>query len=188
MIRAPKWADGLAAGAINANCSPAIVAESVGAALLDGDRGLGPVVASHAVDLASTKARAIGIGVVAVRRASHIAMLQYYVDKMARSGLIGITMTNTESGVAPFGGIDKILGTNPIAIGIPSRSLPLILDMSTSQVARGKIVVAKSRGERIPDHWAIDGAGQPTTDPDEALAGGSTSHRRPQGFGPVHDG
>jgi len=171
VIRVPKWADGLKTGAINAHCAPSIIKETPSAAWMDGDLGLGPVVASIASKLAAQKAREAGIGLVSVCRASHIAMLQYYTEALASEGLIGAVMTNTESGVAPYGGVDKILGTNPLSIAVPGRDGPIVLDMSTSHVARGKIVVAKSRGEEIPAGWAIDNEGRPTKDPDAALAG-----------------
>ena len=171
VVRVLKWAGGLKAGAINSRCQPHVVRETLGTALLDGDRGLGPVVAKVANDLTAKKAQEIGIGMVSVRRASHIGMLQYYPERLASKGFIGVVMSNTESGMAPFGGIDKILGTNPLSIAVPTRDGPMVLDMSTSQVARGKIVIAKNRGQRIPEGWAIDEHGRPTTDPDAALAG-----------------
>jgi L-2-hydroxycarboxylate dehydrogenase (NAD+) len=171
VIRVLKWAEGLKTGAINPRPAPRIVKQSEGSALVDGDCGLGPVVADMAVNLVAGKARNCGIAMVSIFRASHIAMLQYYTRNLVRDRLVGIVMTNTESGMAPFGGIDKILGTNPVSIGVPGRAAPLILDMSSSQVARGKIVIAKSCGERIPDGWAIDSEGRPTNDPDAALEG-----------------
>ena len=171
VVRIPKWANGLKVGAMNARCVPSIIKETASTGWMDGDLGLGPVVAIVATKLAAAKARATGVGLVSVRRASHIAMLQYYTEALASEGLIGIVMTNTESGVAPFGGIDMIFGTNPLSIAAPGRIGSILLDMSTSQVARGKIVVAKNRGEQIPQGWAIDSKGRPTTDPDAALAG-----------------
>ena len=171
VVRVPKWVIGLKFGAINPSCNPHVIHETLGAALVDGDRGLGPVVARVACKLVAKKAREAGIGMVSVRRASHIAMLQFYPELLASEGLIGAVMSNTESGMAPFGGIDKILGTNPLSIGIPGRSGSIVLDMSTSQVARGKIVIAKNRGQQIPEGWAIDIGGRPTTDPDAALKG-----------------
>lgn len=171
VIRAPKWIQGITAGGINPRCAPKILRESPAMALLDGDRGLGCIVAHVAVDHALEKAKRVGVAVVSVRRASHIGMLQLYAERMALEWMIGIVMTNTEPGMAPYGGVDKVLGLNPICIGIPTQSLPMVLDMSTSIVARGKIVVAQSRGEPIPEGWAIDAGGEATTDPAEALRG-----------------
>jgi L-2-hydroxycarboxylate dehydrogenase (NAD+) len=183
VVRVLKWVIGLKSGAINARCKPQVIRETSGTGLVDGDRGLGPVVAKVANELVAKKAREVGIGMISVRRASHIGMLQFYPERLAFDGLIGVVMSNTESGMAPFGGIDKILGTNPLAIGIPSRNGLMVLDMSTSQVARGKIVIAKNRGQQIPEGWAIDKDGQPTTDPDAALAGALLPAGGPKGSG-----
>ena len=171
VVRVPQWVKGLKAGAINARCAPKVMRETPATALIDGDLGLGPVVAMAALECAAGKAREAGIGMVSVRRASHIGMLQYYTRHLAAQGLIGMAMTNTESGVAPFGGIDPVLGTNPVSCAVPAPGAPIVLDMSTSVVARGKIVLARQRGEAIPEGWAIDTEGNPTTDPEAALAG-----------------
>ena len=171
VVRIPQWVKGLEAGAINARCDPKVIRETPATALIDGDLGLGPVVAMVALECAAGKAREAGIGMVSVRRASHIGMLQYYTRHLAARGLIGMAMTNTAPGVAPFGGIDPVLGTNPLSCAVPTPGAPIVLDMSTSVVARGKIVLARRRGEAIPEGWAIDAEGNPTTDPKAALAG-----------------
>lgn len=171
VIRIPKWVLGLETGAINPLCKVKTIKHLAGGAVLDGDRGLGPVVGVIASRIAMFKAKDTGISAVSIRRASHIGMLGYYTELIAKEGMIGICMTNTEPGMAPFGGAEKILGTNPISIGIPSRNNPLILDMSTSVVARGKIVLAKEKGESIPEGWAVNRNGEITTDPAEALEG-----------------
>ena len=183
VVRVPKWVIGLESGAINARCAPRVIRETANAALVDGDRGLGPVVAKVATALVAEKARGAGIAMVSVRRASHIAMLQYYPEVLAAQGLIGVVMSNTEAGVAPYGGIDKVLGTNPLSIGVPGRSGPIVLDMSTSHVARGRIVVARNRDEQIPEGWAIDDQGRPTRDPDAALLGALLPAAGAKGFG-----
>ena len=100
-----------------------------------------------------------------MRKASHIGILQYYSQWLAENGVIGIVLTNTEPGVAPFGSRQQILGTNPLTISVPSAGTPYLVDMSTSVAARGKIVNALERGESIPDGWAIDEKGNPTTNP-----------------------
>ncbi len=171
VIRIPKWANGLEAGAISPIAKVETIRETDASALLDGGRALGPVVAIKASEMAILKARSVGIAIVVLRKASHIGMLGYYTEYMAKRGVIGLCMTNTESGMAPFGTSDKILGTNPLSIGVPTREFPMILDMSTSVVARGKIVVAMENGEKIPLGWALNKDGDPTTDPKEALDG-----------------
>ncbi len=171
VVRIPGWVEGLEAGAINAGCAPRIVRETAGSALMDGDRGLGPVVATAACACAAGKAKQAGIGMASVRGASHIGMLQYYTLDLAAGGLIGVAMTNTEPGMAPHGGIDRVIGTNPLSVAIPGREAPVVLDMSTSVAARGRIVLARDRGEEIPAGWAVDSEGNPTTDPAAALEG-----------------
>lgn len=171
VIRIPKWVSGLEIGAINPMTKVETVRETAASAFLDGGNALGPVVGVKASDMAIHKAKLVGIGIVIIRKASHIGMLGYYTEYMSRQGVIGICMTNTESGMAPFGTSDKILGTNPLSIGVPTRTWPMILDMSTSVVARGKIVTAMENGETIPMGWALNKDGDPTTDPKEALEG-----------------
>jgi len=171
VIRIPKWTTGLDAGAISTAANVETVRETKASAYLDGGSALGPVVGIKASDMAIAKAKEVGIGIILTRKASHLGMLGYYTEYMAKQGVIGICMTNTESGVAPFGTADKILGTNPLSIGVPARDRPMILDISTSVVARGKIVVAMENGEKIPLGWALNKHGEPTTDPKEALEG-----------------
>ncbi len=171
VIRIPKWTTGLDVGAINPIARVQTIRSTEASAFLDGGRALGPVVAIKASDLAIDKAKSVGIGIIVIRKASHIGMLGYYTEYMAKRGVIGICMTNTESGMAPFGSIEKILGTNPLSIGVPAHDRPMILDMSTSVVARGKIVVAMENGEQIPMGWALNKDGNPTADPKEALEG-----------------
>lgn len=183
VIRIPKWTAGLEAGAINPLCKVKTIKETAAGAILDGDRGLGPVVGVTASNIAIFKAKEAGICAVSVKRASHIGMLAYYPELMTNKGVIGICMTNTEPGVAPFGGAEKVLGTNPMAIGIPSRDSPLILDMSTSVVARGKIVLALEKGEAIPEGWAMNRDGEITKDPREALDGALLPIGGPKGSG-----
>lgn len=183
VIRIPKWALGLDSGALNAECAPVVIREKGATAMILGDRGLGPVVARQATDIVLQNAKEYGIGLVSVRKASHIGILQYYSQWLAENGVIGIVMTNTESGVAPFGSRQPILGTNPLTISVPSAGDPYLVDMSTSVVARGKIVNALERGESIPEGWAVDKNGSPTTDPAAALAGALLPSGGPKGSG-----
>ncbi|HAA91313.1 MAG TPA: sulfolactate dehydrogenase [Rhodospirillaceae bacterium] len=183
VIRIPKWVVGLDCGALKAECSPIVIREKGATAMIFGDRGLGPVVGRQATDMVLQKAKEFGIGLVSVRKASHIGILQYYSQWLAENGVIGIVMTNTESGVAPFGSRQSILGTNPLTISVPSAGEPYLVDMSTSVVARGKIVNALERGESIPEGWAVDKDGKPTTDPAAALAGALLPAGGPKGSG-----
>tara|TARA_Y100001960_G_scaffold327064_1_gene412620 strand:- start:610 stop:1650 length:1041 start_codon:yes stop_codon:yes gene_type:complete len=183
VIRIPKWVVGLDSGALKPVCIPEVINDQGATAMIHGDHGLGPVVAKQATSTVLDKAREFGIGLVSVRKASHIGILQYYSQWLAENGVIGIVMTNTESGVAPFGSRQKILGTNPLTIAVPSGGEPYLVDMSTSVVARGKIVNALERGENIPLGWAVDQDGNPTTDPQAALNGALLPSGGPKGSG-----
>lgn len=142
-------------------------------ALLDGDAGPGQVVGSEAMQLAVTLAQEHGVGVVGVRNSSHFGIGAFFVEQATRAGMIGMAMSNATPNMPPAGARSRFLGTNPIAIGVPGPTpdQPIILDMATSVVARGKIVMADKHGETIPPGWAITDAGEPTTNAAEALLG-----------------
>ena len=131
---------------------------------VDGQRGLGPVVALKALDAAIPKARENGIAIAAIRNSNHLGAIAFYADYVARQGLTVIGLTISEALVHPFGGRKAMIGTNPIAIGVPAEPEPLVLDMATSLVSMGKIHDHANRGAPIPEGWALDGKGNPTTE------------------------
>jgi LDH2 family malate/lactate/ureidoglycolate dehydrogenase len=172
LVRLPVYARRVKAGAVNARPQIRLHSSGTAAALVDGDNGLGPVVGARAIDAAIDLARQHGTGFVGVRHSNHFGPAGYYVEKAVGQGCIGLAISNAPPNMAPFGGRTRFLGTNPVAVGIPAdREPPLIFDASTSVVARGRIIVAAHTGERIPEGWAIDPEGHPTTDADQALAG-----------------
>jgi LDH2 family malate/lactate/ureidoglycolate dehydrogenase len=141
-------------------------------AVLDGDAGLGQVVGHAAMQLATEIAHELSCGVVAVRHSSHFGIGALFVEQAVAQGLIGIALTNAPANMPPHGGRQRFFGTNPLAIGIPCASEPpVVLDMSTSVVARGKIVMLQKLGLPVPAGWAIDPEGHPTEDTAAALAG-----------------
>lgn len=150
-----------------------IVEERAATALLDAGNGWGQIAASRAMRLATEKARTTGIGAVSVARSNHFGVAGHYVELATEAGCIGVAMTNASPAMAPFNAKAALLGTNPIAFGVPvAGAAPVILDMSSSLVARGRIRRAYKEGaERIPEGWAVDADGLPTTDPAAALAG-----------------
>jgi L-2-hydroxycarboxylate dehydrogenase (NAD+) len=150
---------------------------------VDGQDGLGPFVAESALDRAVPALKARGIVAVAIRNTSHIGMIGYYCERKARQGLVCIALTTTEALVHPHGGLERLVGTNPIAIGIPSDPEPFVFDMATSTSAMGKILASKHRGESIPHGWAVDADGNSTTSPDEALKGALTPAAGAKGYG-----
>lgn len=153
-------------------------------ATLDGNNGLGPVAAYKALDLAMAKAEAFGVGMVALRNTNNIGALGCITGAAARRGFLAIVTTNGNPSVAPFGAAEPYFGTNPISIAAPRGGLePLVLDMSSSLVARGKIRLASLSGKEIPLGWAIDAEGNPTTDPKKALKGCLLPLGGPKGSG-----
>ncbi|MHB1131183.1 MAG: Ldh family oxidoreductase [Chloroflexota bacterium] len=156
---------GLREGVINPRAQPRVVHETPSTALFDGDGGLGVIVATKAMELAIAKARQVGSGFVAVTNSRHFGMSAHYTLMAVEQDMIGLAMTNTVPNVAPAGGIEGRLGTNPIAVAAPAgEEAPFSMDMATSAVAAGKLRLARIRGQNIPEGWAIDAAGNPTSD------------------------
>ncbi len=149
-----------------------VVRERPGTALLDGGNGLGQVVAHRAMDMAIAKAEATGAGWVAVRNSNHFGAAGYFALRAAARDMIGIIGTNGPAAVAPFGGRAPMLSTNPLAFAVPAgQEPPVLLDMATTVVSRGRILLYAKKGLDIPPTWALDEAGQPTTSAREALKG-----------------
>jgi len=182
MVRLPVYARRIQAGVVKARPDIRLVPSGTAAAVIDGDNGPGPVVAARAMEAAIDLARKHGTGVVGVRHSNHFGPAGYYVEKAIGQGCIGMAISNAPPNMAPFGGRSRFLGTNPMAIGIPAgQEDPLIFDASTSVVARGKIIVASHTQQPIPEGWAIDTAGYPTADPEQALAGAMLPFGGPKG-------
>ena len=141
------------------------VKETETTAVLDGGNGMGMIVSHRAMLLAMDKARQHGLGAVAVRNSSHFGIAGYYPHMAVRQGMVGISMTNAHPSTAPTFGVQPLLGTNPIAIGVPSdEPFPFLFDASTSVVPRGKIEVAARAKKPVPAGWAIGQDGQAITD------------------------
>ena len=182
MVRLPVYAGRVRAGVVKARPDIHVRNTGTASALVDGDNGLGPVVGAHAMDAAIRLARERGTGFVGVRHSNHFGPAAYYVERAVDQGCIGLAISNAPPNMAPFGGKTRFLGTNPVAIGVPAgEEPPLIFDASTSVVARGKIIVAAHANQRIPEGWAVDPDGFPTTDAGEALAGAVLPFGGPKG-------
>ena len=174
VARLSTYVELLGAGRINAKPRPRVVRESASTATLDGDNGLGLVVGPRANDLAMEKADKAGTGWVSVCNTNHYGIAGYYPLRALERDMIGWSMTNSSRGVAPLWGGERMLGTNPIAIAFPGlEEPPIVVDMATSAVAYGKIEIAQRMGKTIPEGWAIDSEGRPTTDPAAMTAGGA---------------
>lgn len=182
LLRLPRFLRGVEYGNVDPAGEIRVVAERGGAAAIAGGSRLGPVVASEAVAEALDRAAEYGVGAVGVHDSNHLGMLGYYTDELRRAGYVGIAMTNTEPAMPPHGGAEPVLGTNPIAVGLPTDP-PFNLDMSTSAIARGTIERKKEAGESLPEGVALDSAGNPTTDPSAALEGTILPFGGPKGSG-----
>lgn len=155
------------------NSSPEVTINRPGPAslIVDADDGPGQVATVTAMDAAVEAAGENGVAFASVRNSNHFGTAAYYTQRAAENDCIGFAMTNVGPNVAPFGGIDPFFGTNPLAYSIPTnRGFAITLDMATSVVAKGKIHVAEEEGQSIPDHWAMDRQGNPTTEPEEVHA------------------
>lgn len=160
-------------------------------AVVDGNCGLGFAVTNHATDLAVDKALADGVGAITIRRQSHMGRLGWYAERAAARGVIAFVVADSGRApkvVAPLGGRDRRLGTNPLAFGIPSDLQgPVVLDMATSAVAQGKTRIAKARGELLPSACIVDDDGRLTRDP-HALGEDEGGALLPFGGDQVHKG
>ncbi|MBL7047850.1 MAG: Ldh family oxidoreductase [Candidatus Marinimicrobia bacterium] len=151
---------------------------------LDGGNGLGQVAAEKGMQMSIQKASQNGIGLTLIRNTNHIGVLAYYSALAAKEGMIGICMSSSAAAIAPWGGTEAFFGTNPFSLAAPGTDgFPIVLDMSTSVTARGKIRMAQRKSEKIPFDWAIDKNGIPTNDPNEALNGTLLPIGGPKGYG-----
>ncbi|MDE0634629.1 MAG: Ldh family oxidoreductase [Candidatus Poribacteria bacterium] len=167
VIHLPKYVQELEAGLIQPGAPIETRHESASIAVLDGNWGFGPVIATHAVALAIQKAKQTDISSVAVSRCNEVGRLGGYACLAVDAEMIGLLMVNDHGGgtcVAPHGGIEGRLSTNPIACAVPIEGQnPIVLDMSTSVVASGKIRVKQHRNEALPQGWLINAEGETTT-------------------------
>ena len=162
-----------------------VITESMATALIDGDNGLGHLALKAATDLAISKAKQAGIGWVGVRGGNHAGPAALYVRPQTEAGMAGLcAAVGSANHVAPFGGTDLLLGTNPIAIAFPSAGPdPFVLDMATTVAAVGKIKLLAQRGEPMPGGWMVGRDGRPLTDPAKRNEGFLLPIGGPKGYG-----
>jgi LDH2 family malate/lactate/ureidoglycolate dehydrogenase len=172
LVRLPVYVRNLRDGTADPGAQPEVLRESGGTALVDGQNAMGQVVSARAMELAIAKARQVGVGAVTVRNSNHFGTCAHWALMAAEQGMIGIASTNGSAAMAPTGGLEMLVGNNPLAIAAPSdEPYPVVLDMALTVVARGRIRLAQMNGEAIPLGWGLDKQGQPTTDPAAALTG-----------------
>lgn len=169
VVRLPHYATRLRNGTVKAR--PSISARKTGpsAAVVEGDAGMGQLVAVRAMNEAISLARESGSGAVVARNSSHCGACAWFVEMAVKEGMIGVALTHTDSIMVPPGMKRIFLGSNPIAFGAPGEREPFIVDLSTTHVAWGKILVARQEGKPIPPDWGVDTDGKPTTDPNAAV-------------------
>jgi LDH2 family malate/lactate/ureidoglycolate dehydrogenase len=149
---------------------------------VDGERGLGPVVANAALEALKVKARETGVAIAAIRNSNHIGMLGWYADRVAAEGFTIIALSTSEALVHPWGARRAMLGTNPIAIGVPTGGEPFMMDTATGIVSMGEIHDHAHRKAPIPAHWALDAEGNATTDPEAAKKGSIAPFGQAKGY------
>jgi (2R)-3-sulfolactate dehydrogenase (NADP+) len=172
LSRVPSYAAQARIGKVDGLAVPAVERPRPGAAMIDARNGFAYPALDVAIALLPEMARAAGIAGAAIRRSHHCGAAGHPVERLAEQGLVAMMFANTPAAIAPWGGSIPVFGTNPIAFACPLPGRPpVVVDLALSKVARGNILAAKQKGERIPPGWALDGAGQPTADPDAALAG-----------------
>lgn len=174
VLRLPNYIALWEAGRVNAKPNIQIVHESPSTAVVDGDAGLGLVVAPKAMEIAIQKAKTAGTGWVAVRNSNHYGIAGYHAMKALEHDMVGMAMTNANPLVAPTFSKDRLLGTNPIAVVIPTeKQPPFVADFATTAIARGKLEVLHKKGEKAPDGFVQDKEGKPSTDPNILTQGGA---------------
>jgi L-2-hydroxycarboxylate dehydrogenase (NAD+) len=160
-------------GRLNSTPQVKVIYETPSTAVVDGDRGLGLVVAPKAMEIAMEKAERVGSGWVSVRNSNHFGIAGYHAMMALEKDMIGWTMTNAAPLVAPTFSLDKLLGTNPIAVAVPAlEEPPFVADFASTAVAYGKFEILQRKGLPAPVGWAQDAEGNPTTDSNAVKSGG----------------
>ena len=172
VLRLGWYLDRVRNGVMKPVTTPKFVTDAGSIAVIDGDDGVGHVLTMLATREAVKRAKAHGIAAVGVRNSNHFGTCMYYTLAGARDGCVMQLSSNGGPAMAPWGGRKKMVGTNPWSIAVPAgRHAPFVMDMANTGVARGKIYLAKQKRQPIPLGWAIDSAGEPTTDPQAAIDG-----------------
>jgi LDH2 family malate/lactate/ureidoglycolate dehydrogenase len=183
-FRLPRYVARLRAGGFNPRPDIRVVRQRGASALIDGDNGFGHLVIDRACTLAMETARQQGVAWVGVRMSNHAGAAGVHALRIAEAGLVGIYLAvGNANHMAPWGGTELLLSTNPIAIAIPGDREPVLLDMATTVAAYGKVKLAADRGEMMPEGWMIDRQGNPLTDPTRAEGGSLLPIGGPKGFG-----
>jgi len=174
MSRVPFYCGMLRKGRADGAAQPAMVADRAAVCLIDNRDGLPYVSVQSAVEEVIQRARRNGIGFAGIRNSAHVGVLGIHLLAVAEAGLVGLAFTNSPAAIPAWGGKKALFGTNPVAGVFPRKGKdPIVVDLALTTVVRGRIMMAMRKGERIPEGWALDRHGRPTTDPKEAIEHGS---------------
>ncbi len=172
VVRVMEYLDALEKGELQAGVELQVVSQTLVAFVCDGQFGFGQLQMRRLIDLLEAPARQFGIACGTVRRCGHVGRLGEWVERLAERGLVGLLSVNDNgvlTCVAPPGAVQPVISTNPIAVGVPLRDDSMVLDVSTSMVANGKLRVARLAQQSVPEGWLINADGEPTTDPNARL-------------------
>ena len=170
--RVPFYADQAASGKVDGHAVPRIEQHKPAAIYVDAADGFAYPAIRIGLDRAVLAAGETGVTAASIGNSHHSGACGYHVERVAEQGLLALGFSNTPAGIAPWGGSRGSFGTNPIGFACPRRAQPpIVVDLSLSAVARGKVMLADKRGESIPEGWALDAEGRATSDPKAALAG-----------------
>ncbi|SDM38525.1 Ldh family oxidoreductase [Halarsenatibacter silvermanii] len=182
VMRLPIYCRRLKENMVNPNPEIEFEKRSPATGMIDGKNGQGQIVGHKATEKVIGLAREEGAGFVGVKMSNHFGIAGFFSRRIIKEDQIGIVFSNAPSCLVPFGGGEPYFGTNPISVGFPTgKNFDIIIDMATSRVAMGKIIMAEKNNQQIPEDWAIDQNGTPTTDPREAKKGGLLPAGGPKG-------
>lgn len=174
MSRVPIYCGFLRNGRASGAAQPKMLSDRAAVCLIDNCDGLPFESAAWAIRETIQRARRNGIGFAGITNSAHVGVLGIHLLPVAQAGMVGVAFTNSPAAIPPWGGKTPLFGTDPVAFVFPRKSGdPLVIDLALTTVVRGKIMLAMQRGEKIPEGWALDRDGKPTTDPKEALDHGS---------------
>ena len=169
MQRMVRYHKGIEKGTIHVQARPEIVFETPVSAVVDGHSGMGQLIAAFAMEKAIEKAQTSGIGIISVRESNHYGIAGYYAQMASKRGLIGFSCTNSEAIMVPTFGREAMIGSNPIAIAAPAEPYPFLFDASTTVVTRGKLEMYNKMGKPLPEGWALDENGSPSSEAPRVL-------------------
>ena len=174
LSRVPIYCGFLRHGRADGAARPGMLSDRAAVCLIDNRDGLPYESAAWAIGEVIQRARRNGIGFAGITNSAHVGVLGIHLLPVAEAGMVGVAFTNSPAAIPPWGGKTPLFGTDPVAFAFPRKSGdPLVIDLALTTVVRGKIMLAMQKGEKIPEGWALDREGKPTTDPKEAIEHGS---------------